>query len=516
MNDFIQRHQKRIIGVLSGFDRILFQGTLRSISYTKGLNKFLSAHSILLKHFGTFADNCRYRIDLHAKAVAKRAGRDYIYIQRPSLSKEDIARRIAEEKDITSGLVCVFGAVEVCQGFDIHRDRKQQILQLVSRRRKCLFFYFYFIDREFGLMHVRLQSWLPFSIQVCLNGRSYLARQMKREGIGFVQRDNCFTTIDDLPRTQTLLARLNRRRWAKTLNRWAARANPLLEPLGFTGPFGYYWSFRQSEIATDIIFKTPEALREVYPLLCRHAMENFHSRDVMRFLSGKAGGKFANEVVTCRNERFEGVRIKHVVNANSVKMYDKQGSILRIETTINNPRQFRVLRGDPSKEGAALTWRPMRKGISDTLRRVEASIAANERYLEALAVVGEETPSHRILDGVSRPVRAHGNRYRALRPVSPEESRLFAAILSGEHTIDGFNNSRIQMHLFPDPNGDEVQRRRRSAFVSRQLRLLRAHGLIRKVSHRRIYRITPRGHEVMSTALIFRQIDAALLKNWAA
>jgi len=516
VNEFVLRHGSKIVGVLSGFDRLVFRGTLRSISYVVALEKFLSAHHILYKDFAAFVQNCTTQIERHAQAVARRAGRPYQYIAKPSLSKEDLARQLAREQGVEKGLVCVFAAVEPCQTFDIYHDRESKRLRLVSRQRKCRFFYFYFIDREFGLMHVRLQSWLPFSIQVCLNGRSFLARQMEREGIGFVQRDNTFTAVNDLKRAQVLLDRLTRRNWAKTLNRWADRANPLLPVLGWVGRFGYYWSIRQSEIATDVMFRDKQSLQAVYPAMCHHAMEHFHSRDVMRFLSGSTGGRYAREVVTGRRERIEGVRIKHAVNNNSIKMYDKQGSVLRVETTINYPRPFRVLRGDPSDGTAALTWRPMRKGVSDTSRRVAVSLAANERYLQALAVVGEETPSHRILDPVSAPVYKHGQRYRALHPVSPQEAKLFEAILAGEHLLADFTNRQIQAWLFSSPACDERERRRRSAFVSRQFRLLRAHGLIHKLSRHRRYRATPWGHTVMTTALIFRQTDATLLKREAA
>jgi hypothetical protein len=516
VNEFIQRHGSEVIGVLSGFDRLLFRGTLRSISYVEALEKFLHAHHILYKDFAAFAQDCTDQIERHAQAVAKRAGRPYQYIANPSLSKEDLARQLALKHGVERGLVCVLYAVEPCQTFDIHRDRASKHLHLISRARKCRFFYFYFIDREFGLMHVRLQSWLPFSIQVCLNGRSFLARQMTREGIGFVQKDNTFTAVDDLQRAQLLLDRLISRNWAKTLNRWAERANPLPAVLGWVGRFGYYWSIRQSEVATDVMFRDRPSLATVYPTLCRHAMEHFHSREVMRFLSGSTSTRYAREVVTGKRERIEGVRIKHAVNNNSIKMYDKQGTVLRIETTINDPRYFRVLRGKRRAGATALTWRHMRKGVSDISRRVAVSLAANERYLQALAVVGEETPSHRILDSVSSPVYKHGQRYRALHPASPDEARLFAAILTGVHLLADFSNRQIQLHLFAAAAKDEKERRRRSALVSRHFRLLRAHGLIHKLSKHRRYRVTHRGQIVMTTALSFRQTDAALLKREAA
>lgn len=515
MNAFVQRHQDQIIGILNGFDRILFRGTLRSISYVAGLDKFLGASRILLKDFAAFAKRCTDQLAAHAQDVAARAGRPYIYLACPAVSKEDYARTIAQRDHVTRGLVCVLAAVEPCMTFDIRRNRCTKHIELVARERRCRFFYFYFIDREFGLMHVRLQSWIPFSVQVCINGRAYLARQLDREGITYERRGNCFVHIQDFPRAQALIDRLVTRKWVRTLARFAQRVNPLLN-----GPlrevFGYYWTARQSEYATDVLFKDAGALNAVYPGLCRHAITHFHSRDVMRFLGYTGRGRFAKEVVTHMSRRIEGVRIKHWVNQNSLKMYDKEGCILRIETTINNPRSFRVLREVTRDGQPALAWQKMRKGICDMPRRAQVSLAANSRYLEALSVVGQTTPSHRILDSVSRRVRKRGYAYRALRPISPEDTPVLEAVMQGEHLLNGFTNRHLQSCLFADPPRTEHQARKRSAYVSRKLRLLRAHGLIRKVSHRRLHRITDRGHRVIATALIFRETDLALLNNKAA
>jgi len=510
MKDFVMRHKDRITGVLSGFDRLLFKGTLRSISYVDGLTKFMNVKHILLKDFGEFASNCTQQLVTHAKQLAQGAGRPYVYLNSSSISKEKRAREIAKKDNIRKGLIGVLGCVERCQSFNVHRNPDTKQLELVPDPRKGLFLYFYFMDREFGLMHIRLQSWIPFQVQVCINGRSYLARQMDRERITYVRDENCFLHISDLPRAQALLDRLNRRNWPKTLSRITEPVNPL-----FDGPlkdvFGYYWSIRESEVATDIMFKSRGDLQEVYPALCDHAGTRFSSRDVMRFLSGKSGGSFADEVVTSKKERYDGVRIKHSVNENSIKMYDKKGCILRIETTINNPRRFRVLRRTVKNGKSALAWQKMRQGVSDTRRRVEISLAANMRYLEALSVVGVPTLSHRILDPVSKRTRRGRYTYRGLRPISPEETMLFQAIMHGEHLLHGFTNRQLRNHLFPQAAKTPTDLRRRSAYISRKLRLLRAHGLVQKVSFRRLYRITKVGHLVMATALAFRETDMALL-----
>ena len=507
----MERHQDRVLGTLSGFDRVLFRGTLRTISYVQGAEGFLRAKSILHKDFLPFAKACTDELVAHAKQIAETAGRPCVYLKSSSESKEDRAREIAERDGIHKGLICVLYAVEPCMGFDIYRNRQTKHLDLVSRQRKCSFFYFYYMDREFGLMHVRLQSWFPFEVQVCLNGRSYLAKQMDREGIAYERRRNCFPYIENLPRAQELIDRLERRVWAKTLSCLAERVNPLLRTR-LRGVRSYYWSGRQSEYATDILLRDPAALQEVYPHLWQHAMKHFSTRNVMRFLGKRMTVAFAGEAVSDMKRRPEGVRVKHTVDGNSIKMYDKEGTVLRIETTITNPRWFRVLRRAHRQGRSTLAWLPMRLGVCDFARRADVSRRANARYLEALSVVGDETPSHRILDSVSKPVRKGRYRYRALRPVSPEDARLFEAVLHGEQLIRGFSNRDVQAHLFPTSTNDPRERRRRSAHVSRKLRLLRAHRLVRKVPRRRLYRITPKGHRTMTTALAFRHTDARLLR----
>jgi hypothetical protein len=269
---------------------------------------------------------------------------------------------------------------------------------------------------------------------------------------------------------------------------------------------------RQSEYATDIMFKDQQCLEEIYPALIRYAIEELGTEDVLRFLSRAKRSHFQGEVRTSFQRRGEGVRIRHWVRENSVKMYNKAGNILRIETTINNPNRFKVRRRNKVNGKEVVRWMDMRKGIADVCRRVEVSRAANERYLEALAVVGEPTPSHKLLDTVSkRVVGPNKTMYRALRPISPGESHLFQAVLKGEHHIQGIRNEDIRKSLYPDSENDKATRRKHSARSTRHLRLLQAHHLVYRVPTTNYYRVTKKGHDIMGTALRFRETDLALL-----
>jgi hypothetical protein len=511
MERFLKRHQGRINGIIAGFDRILFRGSLRSISYLKAMDRFLAVHHVLYKDFCNFAQGLSERLKANAETMAHKHGRPVRYLESAKISKQEIAQEFVKRYGITKGLVCVLSCVEPCRSFSICRDREKKKLRLVSKQTKCLHLYFYYLDPNFGLMHVRLQTWLPFTIQICLNGWEWLARQLDCAGIGYELRDNCFVRIDDLCRAQQILDRLVERKWAPFLHAFARQVNPWIRKGSPLSLRSYYWGVEEQEYSTDVIFRDSESLAALYPALLRHAIEHFAAEDILRFLGRRTNARFNGEVKTNLRRRAEGIRIKHWVEENSIKMYDKQACVLRIETTINNARRFKVRRMVTRQGKRLMAWTRMRKGIVDIRRRVEVSRAANERYLEALAVVGDPSPSHRLLDPVSKQVIVNGRTFRPLRPIAPEDSEIFRSILRGEFALQGFRNGDLREQLFPGAETHSHEGRRNSARVTRLVRLLRAHGLVRKVPKTRYYRISQKGHVVMTTALNFRDSNIALL-----
>jgi hypothetical protein len=217
------------------------------------------------------------------------------------------------------------------------------------------------------------------------------------------------------------------------------------------------------------------------------------------------------EVTTRVQRRIEGVRVKHWVAENSLKMYDKLGQVLRVETTLNQPRRFKVYRA--TAPGTARHWVHLRKGIADLSRRVVLSQATNARYLDALSVVALPTPVAQLLDPVSQRRIVNGRPYRPLRPITAEESRCFARMLDGRALLDGVRARDLREGLSAPRPTDPADHRRLTARVSRLLRLYRAHNLIAKVARTRVYRVTPKGQLVMTAALACR---AATLEQLAA
>lgn len=511
MLKFIASHQDQISGVLSGFDRLVFRGTLRSIAYAAGMQQYLSSNDVLLKHFGAHVEQVSQRLKAASLAEAVATGRPVRYLASAKASKEDIARGIAVEDGVTQGLVCVLTSVETCRTFEIYRDRDTKHLQLQPRVRKCLFLYHYAVHPVFGFLNARIQTWFPFSIQICLNGREWLAHQMDQAGIAYARHDNCFPWIDDWPRAQQLMDQQVRVDWPTLLTGIASRLNPLHDEIFQARPTSYYWSTYQSEWAIDLTFRTAEDLRRLYPRLLQHAMTTFGSTDVMRFLgrrvplSGAVPARFSGEVVSDLHARQEGVRIKHRLNSNSVKLYDKAftelGSVLRAEGSLNDVRDFRAYRpreGDPHGQ---LAWRPLRRGIADLHRRAEVGHKATERYLDALASIDEDTTLDAVLHRLGQPQSWHGRRVRALHPFAPDDRQLLQSVSRGEFTLNGFRNRHLQRLCFAHPPATPVEARRRSAWVSRKLRLLRAHGLIYKVTGTHRYHLTKAGR-IATTAIL--------------
>jgi hypothetical protein len=516
MNEFLRQHAASVMGVIHGFDRLRFRGTWRLGANVSGLGSLLRHLGVLLKDAGTWMEGCTEQVKKASLRVADGLERPVVYVNDPAARKEDLAREIAERDGVSEGLVCVLTAVEPCCSFDIQRNREKKILELVSRWRKGLHVYHYYQHRQFGLMHMRLQTWFPFNLWCCINGREWLARQLDQAGIGYSKRENCLVSVADVARAQALAQQQVQTDWVRVLEPIAAQVHPLYRRLFPDFPIDYYWSCQDSEWASDVMFKSPEALAELYPHLIRHGMQNLCCLEVMRFLGRKVPtvsgpyGTFKGEVTSDLKHRPEGLRLKHYVNGNSLKMYDKQGSVLRFETTIIQPRDFKVFRGT-EEDPEARAWRMMRKGVADLQRRAEVSQASNERYAEAMAAAKCSTPLRELAEGVCRRKREAERPIRALNPMGEEDARLLETVNRGEFNLNGFRNRDVRMHLYAQPTSDMKQQNQRSAAVTRKLRLLRAHGLIKKVPRTHRYVLTDRGRQIITTLLAARSADAQTL-----
>lgn len=455
----------------------------------------MTHQGLLLKDFKPFVSAHSERLKQHARGMADKFGRPYLHLN-GEIRKEEKARAIADADGISEGLICILAAVEACQSFQLVPGPKRP--RLLSARRKCLCLYFYFIDPQLGFMHVRIQTWFPFTIQIYLNGHDWLARKLDQHGLAYQKVENAFLWIENPTRAQRFSDKLAKQNWPRILDVFARRFNPLLSDL--LQPMQYYWVVEQAEYATDVMFTNPSALKPLYQELLKHATLCFSAEDVLTFLGRKLHGRFEGEVLNHYRKRWPGARVKHRMKENGIKMYNKHGSVLRIETVINHPYEFRVRRRGRRKGQELLGWFPMAKGVANLYRYAEVSRAANSGYLNALSTVEDPAQAQHQLQKLANPISHNGRSYRGFNPAAKKDVDLFAAVLRGEHAIMGFRNRDILQQLFSAVK-DLTTLRRLSARVSRLLKLLHLHQLIAKIPRSRRWRVTLKGQSIMSMVL---------------
>lgn len=514
MSQFLARHQSQVKGVLSGWDRLRFRGSLRPLSYVDGLMQMLSWLSVLLKDFGNWAESLTDQLRGATKKLAETAGRPVIYLSSSHVRKEDRAREILERDGITHGLIAVLTCLEPCLTWQVRKQATTQRLVLERIEKKCLFQYFYFLHPQWGLMHVRLQTWIPFTIQVCLNGREWLAEDLKRLGIPFEKRENCFVDVADLARAQQLLDLQRQTDWISSLSELVSTVHPTHAQMFGPRPPQYYWSASETEWATDVLFRSPEALAKVYQPFLKHGVTTYQTSDVLRFFGRRPLVKMLRTatVETHLGTRAEGTRIKHHLDGNTLKMYDKQGSVLRVETTLNNPASLKVQRGTEQNPDD-IQLRPMRKAAADMARRADACQSINERYLESLAAVSQEEPLQQTIAPLCRATQMGGRRVRALSPLSAADAQLLTAINRPEFLLHGFRNRDLRELLFA--GNQTLTAKQQAGKVTRLIRLLRAHGLIRKVRQSHRYQVSATGRIQITAILAAQQATTLQLTQLA-
>lgn len=490
---FLAKFAGSIVATLSCYDRLIFKGYL-PFGGDEHLNAFVDGRlRIPRKDFLPEVQRMSQQLVEHAQQMAHDAGAPYCYLQGKH-DKKRLIDRIARDRRHPEGLLAVLCFQETCRTVKLRWGRQRPRLEFAYRPQRVL--YYYFLDPEFGRLHVRIQTWFPFTIQVYVNGHEWLARQMIRRRLGFVQQDNAFVELDHPEKAQQLADRFPALRWQTQLARWARVVNPHLRR-GWLRGASYRWVIDQAEFATDVIFHSKAALAQLYPRLLDHAAVNFSAQDILTFLGRRLHGRFDGEVVTeCKKDRWPGARIKHRMKHNWLKMYDKFARLLRVETVINQPREFKVRRCRQRHGRRQMVWCPMNKGVANFYQYHAVAVAANTRYLEALSSVTDPKVAYQQIQRLVQSRRVNGRSYAGFNPAREEDVRLFAAVLRGEHLLAGFRNADIRRLLHGDCSCP-LDRRRHSASVGRKLKRLHVRGLLRKVPHTRRWQATPLGQRLL-------------------
>jgi hypothetical protein len=495
---FLKQYNAQIAFTLESFDRVIFKGYLRQLCYPAGVRQFVD-YTLRMKRkdFMPWAKLQSQRIIAHAEKLAQSHHRPYEYL-RGTQRKEAVAAGFLRTQPVAEGLVCVLRCLEHCPSFRLVQAQGRP--DFAPARPPALVFYFYYLDPQLGLIHIRVPTLFPWSIQIAVNGHDYLAQQMVRTRMGFEQHDNAFVQIDEPIKAQQLAAGFLD---AVTPTRLRQLALDVLPPLGdVLTTMAHYWVIDQAEFSTDLVFRDPQELAALYPRLVDHAALHFQAPDILGFLGRRLYARFDGEVLTdCKKDRREGVRVKHRMKGNWIKMYDKGGRMLRVETVINHPREFKVRRRRIRGGQSVMAWVPMNKGVGNLYRYRQASQAANARYFQSLAAVKPSPEAAKDFLRLGEPCRQADRPYAGFNPARSADLALFQILCQGHYLLNGLVNRDVRQQLFPATADNPGQRHRASAATGRLLKRLHVRGLLLKVPHSRRWHVSPRGRTLFTELL---------------
>jgi len=491
MASLLERYSDKILGVLSCWDRVVIQGILPGLCHAQAMTSLLNALHVRIFDYPRWAEPLRDAIRANAERLAEEHGLEIEFMRRATFRKEERIKEIVAARGDHPGLVHILSAMEACSSYRPWHNKTTGQTFLKPVPGKCLHYYFYFIDKEFGLCYLRVPTWCPFRLQFYFNGHQWLANRLKQEGVDFELLDNAFVRISDFSAAQRLADDLPIRHLHRLLDRFALRFCPVIETLGV----GYHWSLMQVEYATDIVFKRREDLAPIYETISRTAIQAVKAENVATFLGRKLSDRYEGELGTDFHTRIEGTRIRHHMGPASIKMYDKFGRVLRIETTANDVSFFKHHRTVEQRDGKKVfKLAPLKKSIYSLpdLRQLLAD--ANRRYLEFISELDDPSAGMKTLNKVCEPRSQNGRNYKGFNFFSADDQKLFEVLLRGEHNISGLRHKEIHHHFLE----------RSSGFISRLLKRLRTHGLIKRIGKTYKYYLTSLGRSVAVTGLTLK------------
>ena len=319
--------------------------------------------------------------------------------------------------------------------------------------------------------------------------------------------NNSFSYIEDFDKAQQLADNILNQKLSDSFDGIVKQINNLLPNIEEKLNHSYYWCIDQCEFATDINFKSREDLSIFYKKLVETSFFTFSSEDIYSFF-GRNISRIHNftkgEIVSDLRNRYQGYRIKFKINNNQVKMYDK-GNNLRIEVTINNPKDFKVMKEkevivEHQKLETIKQWVPMGKSITNLYRYVEIGKSITKRYMDALPEIDTDTIHVNELKEISSKKEIDGRTYSAFNILSDEMLTILKVIANGKYLINGFTNKMIRKEIFETSESKYIINK-----TTRLLSKLKAHGIIKKVAKKNKYYLTTKGRKITNTILLFTQ-----------
>ena len=462
------------------------------ISYSRGMTNYMYQNNIRIFDYPKFAEPFKETIRVNAEQIAKEHGVEIEFIRKAGVRKESIISEKIEKRGNAPGIVHIISAMETCNTYKPWHDKTTGKTFLKPDTSKCLHYYFYFIDEQLGLGYVRVPTWCPFRLQVYINGHNLLASELKQAGIKYTMIDNAFDSLEDAGKAQELSDNISIEKLHRKLDEFAWRFCPVYKDLKLR----YHWSVMQTEYATDIVFKKQESLQTIYSELVATAIHTVKPENIATFLGRKLDPRYEGEIGNNYNVRIEGSRIKHTMGPVSIKMYDKFSKILRIETTANNISFFKHFREVVHRDGTTShAMAPLKKNIYSLSFLADNLKASNRRYLEFISAFDNKEVGRKRLENVTSSKSENNRNYKGFNFFNKDDMVVLLAILRGEFNISGFRNKNMQKLL-----GFNAGK------ISRLIKRLRVHGLIKKAANSYKYYLTKIGKETIIMAQKIKEL----------
>ena len=486
-----ERYEREISGKLGCYDRVIIRGTPGIFAYADGMSSFFYTHNYRIFDYSNIFKPVTDDIISNIKLMAEQNGVEIEYVRKAgSFRKEDKVAKELEKRGSKPGLVHIFSQLELCNTYDPWHDKQTHKTYFKAAQTKRLVYYIYFVDKTLGLCYIKVPTVAPFGLMFYFNGHNLLENKLISTNIEYSKHDNAFISIDDFDAAQKLSDEIDVKSIHKILDGCANRWCPIPKEWGVS----YQWSLAEVEYSLDIIFKDPETLKPLYNNIIETAMHTITPENIANFLGKRFSLQFEGEAGSRYNKRILGTRIKHQLGDSSVKIYDKFGSILRIEVTSNNVSEMRVFRPVQKRDGTTVSkMAPVKKSIYSLFDLINLFKKACYRYLETISSFDDPTDGLKKLNKAVEPIIENNRNYKGFNFFSKDDKAILLAVANPKFNIDGMRNKHLR-ELLPDKTQGQI---------SRLFKRLRVHCLIEIVRGTLKYRLTNLGKQVISAGLSF-------------
>jgi len=496
MSSILRNHVSLAVNCI---DRIYLNGYLPKLQTSGGLCYFLRDHLGYPIPSPALFRPMHDRFIHAVEVFAAEHDTPIVHFERGQ-RKDDLAADYRARFTVGEGVVFVGVAQERAISFKAHQAHGilGRFFTFSKQPVAVNHYYFYLQDLEWGPAFVKVGTYLPYPVRVCLNGHEWVKQQLRREGIGFESLDNGFLSCEQPERLQAICDALGPEDVQAFFDRWVERLPWPLTPDDRAAGYAHRLAIWQLEVSLTHVFDQPVQGRHFFEELIRENLDLGRPDRVSllfptRLTKATPAPPFGYRTRVITDGVNPSLHIEH--KHSHVKQYFKEERALRTETTINDPGDFYT-----------------RKGVVHLPYLRTAGEQVNRKLLEVERITGSCVLTQDALDRLQRPTLEGGTRAPGLRFGDPRVMALFQGLCSFAHLPGGFRNRDLRPLMAGLLGLDPTTYT--SGRMSYDLRRLRLKGLIYRVPGTTRYTVTTYGlHVALFASKVYLRI---LRPGWAA